>query len=58
MANCIHCKKPIRLIPSAEERARVGGGVASDYVKLFTAHGDCTVKYRNKLAMELIAKNS
>ncbi len=38
---CAHCKRPVVLVPSAEERARKFGGSPSDYVKLFPLHVDC-----------------
>lgn len=54
--NCIHCKKPIILVPSATERAAKYGGKPSDYTKLFTAHPDCTLKYRDDLMKKIMAK--
>lgn len=45
--NCIHCHKPIELVPSAAERARKFGGVPSDYTALFTYHAACTLKLRS-----------
>lgn len=42
--DCVHCGKPIILIPSAAERAKKFGGKPSDYTKLFTSHSDCQVK--------------
>lgn len=52
--NCTYCNKPIVLVPSATERAERYGGKPSDYTKLFTYHGQCHVKARNKAVMELI----
>lgn len=42
--NCTYCNKPIKLVPSATERAKKHGGKPSDYTKLFTAHNSCQVK--------------
>lgn len=56
MANCTYCNKPIILVPSAQERARKGGGKPSDYTKLFTMHADCQVKSRNEATSDLIKR--
>ena len=56
MRTCTYCGKPIILIPSAEERARKYGGNASDYTKLFTAHGSCVVNARSESARRLMEK--
>lgn len=45
---CMHCNKPIILVPSAEERAKKYGGTPESYRKLFSAHTECTLEYRNK----------
>ena len=60
MRNCIHCGKPVVLVPSAEERARkdVTGKTAAYYTSLFQAHSDCTIKYRNSGANYLIPKEA
>ena len=46
--NCLHCGKPIILIPSAAERAAtdVTGKTASYYTELFTYHAKCTLQLR------------
>lgn len=54
--NCLHCKKPITLVPSAAERARKFGGEPSDYTRLFTYHADCTLKLRAEGVAELMRK--
>jgi hypothetical protein len=48
MSNCIHCKKPIILVPSAEERAAkdISGRPASFYRNLFTEHSECALEKR------------
>jgi hypothetical protein len=48
--NCLHCYKPIVLIPSAAERAAkdVTGKTAECYTKLFQYHTECTLLLRNK----------
>lgn len=55
--NCSECGKPIKLIPSAQERAAKYGGVPSDYAKLFTTHSDCLIEKRNRETRELIARH-
>lgn len=52
--NCTICKKPVVLVPSAEERAAKAGGKPSDYTKLFTTHGECVVAKRSAEAVELM----
>jgi hypothetical protein len=52
--NCCHCDQPIRLVPSATERAARFGGRPADYTRLFTAHADCTIRHRNELTSRLI----
>jgi hypothetical protein len=54
--NCIHCNKPIILVPSAAERARKYGGEPSDYTKLFREHSECLIAHLNTLALELISR--
>ena len=44
--NCTICGRPIRLIPSAQERAKKFGGQPSDYIRLFTTHSVCAVAKR------------
>jgi len=52
--NCRYCKKPIILIPSAEERAKKTGGKPSDYTRLFTSHSQCLVEARSRDARTLL----
>lgn len=54
--NCLHCHKPIVLVPSAAERARKCGGEPSDYTKLFTYHAACTLKLREQSTLELMRR--
>lgn len=56
MANCIYCNKPIILVPSAEERAKLYGGKPSDYTKQFTYHADCFTKNHQNQTSELIER--
>lgn len=53
---CSICNKPVILVPSAKERARTGGGKASDYTALFTAHADCVLEKRKKETDALIKR--
>jgi hypothetical protein len=55
---CTLCGKPIELIPSAAERARKFGGVASDYTKLFTTHSECAIAKRNADTLELMRRTN
>lgn len=45
MSNCVHCGKPIILVPSAEERAKkcFNGYSAKYYRNLFKEHSECQV---------------
>ena len=54
--NCRYCKKPIILIPSAEERAKkdVTGKSAAYYKRLFTSHSQCLVEARSRDARMLM----
>lgn len=54
MANCVYCKKPIILVPSAQERAERYGGKPSDYTKQFTYHADCFTKHHQQETSALI----
>lgn len=56
--NCLHCHKPIELVPSAAERAKKSGGVPSDYTALFTHHAACTLELRAKGTTELIRRRA
>lgn len=44
--DCTICGKPIRLVPSAAERAEEYGGMFDKYTMLFTEHAACTIKQR------------
>ena len=46
--NCTICKKVIKLVPSAKERAAKYGGKPSDYTQLFTTHSTCAVAKRTQ----------
>lgn len=54
--NCSICGLPIRLTPSAAERARKFGGKPSDYTRLFTAHAECELAKRQRDTSDLIAR--
>lgn len=54
--NCIHCHKPVVLIPSATERARKFGGEPEDYTLLFQYHSECTLKLRAESVSELMQR--
>lgn len=56
--NCSICGKPIVLVPSAKERARKYGGSPSDYVRMFTAHSECTIIKREADVLELMRRNN
>ena len=44
--NCSLCNKPIKLVPSATERAKRSGGTAADYTAIFTTHAVCELNKR------------
>lgn len=46
--NCLHCHKPIVLVPSAAERAKkdVTGKTAEYYTRQFDYHAACTLELR------------
>jgi hypothetical protein len=54
--NCTICGKPIKLVPSAKERARKYGGTARQYDELFTEHAECLIDKRQKETKELMRK--
>lgn len=54
--NCTICKEPIILSPSATHRAKVGGGKASDYEKIFTTHSECLIEKRKNDMSEFLRK--
>lgn len=57
---CIHCSKPIVLVPSAEERAAkdVTGKSADYYRNLFNEHADCALAKRKAETSKLIKDRS
>lgn len=60
MSNCIHCKKPIILVPSAEERAAkdISGLPASFYRNHFTEHTECALAKRKAETTALMQSQS
>jgi hypothetical protein len=52
--NCVHCNKPIELVPSAAERARKWGGKASDYTNIFIEHTECLMRKNSEEVSELM----
>lgn len=56
--NCIHCNKPIVLVPSDAERARKYGGSPQHYARLFTEHPECALKSREQQTLELMRRKS
>jgi len=54
--NCTICGKPIKLVPSAQERAKKFGGKPSDYTKLFTTHSACFIQKRSQESIDLMRK--
>lgn len=44
--NCTICGKPIKLTPTAAERAAKFGGTAAHYTSLFTEHSQCQLEKR------------
>lgn len=55
--NCTICHKPIKLVPSASERAAKYGGKPSDYSRLFTTHAECAIAKREADTAALIQKH-
>jgi hypothetical protein len=45
---CKHCHKPIKLVPSAEERAKKYGGTPNFYRDIFTMHNECIMELRKQ----------
>lgn len=54
--NCSICRKPIVLVPSAQERANkdVTGKSAAYYTSLFTTHSDCELDKRKQSTHQLM----
>ena len=55
--DCTICKKPIVLVPSAEERAKKFGGTPAFYTRLFTEHAACVLTRRATETSELIYRS-
>ena len=53
---CTICGKPIKLTPSAGERARKFDGQPSDYTAIFTQHVSCALKKRAEGASAAMAR--
>jgi hypothetical protein len=58
--NCTICHKPIKLVPSAAERARkdVTGKSAAYYTSLFTTHAHCALAERKRQDREALIRRS
>jgi len=54
--NCLHCKKKIVLVPSAQERAKKYGGTPTDYESRFSYHTECQLKLRADSVSELVRR--
>ena len=56
--NCTICGKPIKLVPSAAERAAkdVTGKSAAYYTSLFTEHSACDLKKRREETSALLRR--
>lgn len=54
--NCLHCHRPVVLVPSATERARKFGGEPKDYTNLFQYHTACTLELRAKGVADLMRR--
>lgn len=55
---CSFCRRPVVLVPSAEERAAkdVTGKSAAYYRSLFTMHSDCQLALRKAGTDEMMRK--
>jgi len=51
---CLHCGKPVTLLPTATERARACGGTPESYERIFTYHSRCTLELRAKGVSDLM----
>lgn len=57
MNSCTICSRPIRLVPSAQERAdKYGTHPARYYTALFTEHADCTLRRRAQETQALMRR--
>jgi hypothetical protein len=54
MKNCNYCGKPIKLVPTASERAAKYGQSPAYYEALFTAHTECQLESRMKETTALL----
>ena len=54
--NCTICSKPIKLVPSAKERAArdATGKSAAYYTNMFTEHAQCVIDKRERETLELM----
>jgi hypothetical protein len=54
--NCVHCQLPIKLTPTAAERAASDptGKTAAYYESLFDYHASCTILLRKQSIKELL----
>lgn len=58
--DCIHCNKPIILVPSAEERAAkdIAGNSVAHYNKLFREHTECALLKREEDTIALMRRQN
>lgn len=54
--NCTICHKPIKLVPSAAERAAKYGGSPEHYTRLFQQHNECLLRKRAEDTAELMKR--
>ena len=55
--NCSICGKPIRLSPTAAQRAAKDmHRTAKDYERMFTTHADCALQKREQETIELMRR--
>ena len=53
---CTICRREVKLIPSALQRAARHGGRPSDYVALFTTHTECFLRKREQDTLVLMRR--
>jgi tRNA U54 and U55 pseudouridine synthase Pus10 len=53
--NCKICGEPIKLVPSAQERAKTYGKTPEYYTNLFTTHSWCELHKREESLREFLA---
>lgn len=56
--NCSICHLPVRLVPSAEERAAKTGYPAAFFTGLFKTHADCALEKRAAETTELMRRTA